>query len=171
MDPNTRSLPYIHRGEDHVANIVSSTYPDLSNNYKDLDYLRKRAILTPTNQIVAEINDYIMNKLPEDLTIYLSSDSVCKASAIVEDQALFYSIEFLNSIKLPGLLNHKLELKVGVLVILLKNINQSAGLCNGTRLIITQLAQWVIEGKIITESHVGTKVFIPRIIMITTDPK
>ena len=54
---------------------------------------------------------------------------------------------------------------------LLRNINQSEGLCNGTRLVITQLAKTVIEAKIITGSNVGAKVFIHRIIMTTTEAK
>ncbi|XP_022725009.1 uncharacterized protein LOC111281549 [Durio zibethinus] len=42
--------------------------------------------------------------------------------------------------------NHELKLKIGYVIMLLKNINQTLGLCNGTRLIITQLALSVIEG-------------------------
>ncbi|KAK3225876.1 hypothetical protein Dsin_005738 [Dipteronia sinensis] len=49
---------------DHVASIVSSTYPDLINKYKDPNYLRNRGILTPTNQTVDEINSYVLNVIP-----------------------------------------------------------------------------------------------------------
>ena len=52
---------------------------------------------------------------------------------------------------------------------LLRNLNQTAGLCNGTRLIVTQLADWVIEAKIITGTNIGSKVFIPRIILSPTE--
>jgi hemolysin-activating ACP:hemolysin acyltransferase len=47
---------------------------------------------------------------------------------------------------------------------LLRNINPSIGLCNGTRLIVTQLSARVIEAQIITRSNIGNRVFIPRII-------
>jgi ATP-dependent DNA helicase PIF1 len=43
-----------------------------------------------------------------------------------------YTKEFLNTLKFPGMPNHELKLKVGLPVMLLRNINQSAGLCNGT---------------------------------------
>ena len=46
---------------------------------------------------------------------------------------------------------------------LLRNLNQSAGLCNGTCLIITQLGDRVLEAQIITGSHIGDKVLLPRI--------
>jgi ATP-dependent DNA helicase PIF1 len=54
---------------------------------------------------------------------------------------------------------------------LLRNLNPSVGLCNGTRLIITQLGSKIIEAKIITGSHIGTKVYIPRIIISVTEHK
>jgi ATP-dependent DNA helicase PIF1 len=54
---------------------------------------------------------------------------------------------------------------VGVPILLLRNLNQSIGLCNGTRLIVKRLGQRVIEAEIITGNNVSKRVFIPRIIM------
>uniref|UniRef100_A0A453C8I6 Uncharacterized protein n=5 Tax=Aegilops tauschii subsp. strangulata TaxID=200361 RepID=A0A453C8I6_AEGTS len=56
-------------------------------------------------------------------------------------------------------------------VMLMRNINQSAGLCNGTRLTITQLGKRFIEGQVITGTNIGGKVYIPRIIMSPSDSK
>ncbi|KAM0046532.1 putative DNA helicase Pif1 [Helianthus debilis subsp. tardiflorus] len=41
--------------------------------------------------------------------------------------------------KISGLPNHRLVLKVGVPVMLLRNIDQQNGLCNGTRLQIKKI--------------------------------
>jgi ATP-dependent DNA helicase PIF1 len=76
-----------------------------------------------------------------------------------------YLVEFFNTLQFSGIANHKLELKVSVLILLLRNFNQSIGLCNGTRLIIKRLDQRVIEAKIIIGNNVGKRVFIPHIIM------
>jgi len=76
-----------------------------------------------------------------------------------------YPMEFLNTLQFSDIANHKLEFKVGVPILLLCNLNQSIGLCNGTRLIINRLGQRVIEAKIIIGNNVGKRVFIPRIIM------
>jgi len=76
-----------------------------------------------------------------------------------------YLVEFLNTLQYSDITNHKLELKVGVPILLLHNLNQSIGLCNGTRLIVKRLSQRVIEVEIITGINVGKHVFIPRIIM------
>ncbi|KAK3189482.1 hypothetical protein Dsin_029043 [Dipteronia sinensis] len=156
---------------DPVASIVSSTYPDLINKYKDPDYLRNRGSLTPTNQTADQINSYVLNVIPGETTTYLSSNSICKASRKVFDQDMMFPVEFLNSLKFPGLPNHELHLKIGIPIILLRNINPSAGLCNGTLLIVTQLVPFVIEGKLIIGSNIGIKNFIPRIIMTSSDPK
>jgi ATP-dependent exoDNAse (exonuclease V) alpha subunit len=36
---------------------------------------------------------------------------------------------------------------------LLRNLNQRAGLCNGTRLIVTSVGEWTIEAKIMNGRH------------------
>ncbi len=54
---------------------------------------------------------------------------------------------------------------MGVPILLLRNLNQSIGLCNGMRLIVKRLGQRVIEAEIITRNNVGKRVFILRIIM------
>ncbi len=76
-----------------------------------------------------------------------------------------YPMEFLDTLRFSGIANHELQLKVGVPILLLCNLNQSIGLCNGTRLIIKRLAQRVIEAETITGNNVDERVFIPRIIM------
>lgn len=54
---------------------------------------------------------------------------------------------------------------------LLRNLNQSTGLYNGTPLIVTQLGKWHVQGKILKGTNKGDLVFIPRIIMTPTDAK
>jgi len=70
--------------------------------------------------------------------------------------------EFLNTLTTSGLPNHKIKLKIGTPIMLLRNIDQSDGLCNGTRLIVTRLANHVIEAKVISGKNIGAIVYIPR---------
>jgi ATP-dependent DNA helicase PIF1 len=70
--------------------------------------------------------------------------------------------EFLSTLSTSGLPNHKIKLKVGTPIMLLRNIDQSEGLCNGTRLIVTRLADHVIGSKIISGKNIGGIVYIHR---------
>jgi len=76
-----------------------------------------------------------------------------------------YPMEFLDTLRFSGITNHEQQLKVGMPILLLRNLNQSIGLCNGTKLIVKRLGQRVIEAKIITGNNVGKRVFIPYISM------
>lgn len=48
---------------------------------------------------------------------------------------------------------------------LLRNLDQYEGLCNGTRLTVTRLANHVIEAKIISDKNIGNIIYIPTIFM------
>jgi ATP-dependent DNA helicase PIF1 len=52
---------------------------------------------------------------------------------------------------------------------LLRNIDISTGMCNGTRLIVTKLGVNVIGGVIINGSYKGESVFITRMDLIPSD--
>jgi ATP-dependent DNA helicase PIF1 len=80
---------------------------------------------------------------------------------------VLYPTEFLNSISANSFPNHKLVLKKGVIVMLLRNLNQTMGLCNGTRLLVTEHGQHVLCCIIL----IGAEVFIPRIDLNTTNVK
>ena len=54
---------------------------------------------------------------------------------------------------------------------LLRNIDQFSGLCNGTRLMITQLGTHVVEAKVISGSNIGQKVFIARMTLTPSDSR
>jgi hypothetical protein len=127
--------------------------------------LAERAILTPRNEYVDEINEYMLSQVGGDSKEYLSSDSIGKADTVGADYEALYPIEYLNSLEFAGLPKHKITLKRGVPIMLLRNLNQKEGLCNGTRLIVTNLGERVIEGQIVTGTHAGKNVSIPRIIL------
>ncbi len=126
--------------------------------------------MAPKNTNIDEVNNAILESLYEDLHMYLSANSLAlteEGASVATGVSMdsLYSVEFLNTLQFDDIANHKLELKVGVPILLLRNLNQSIGLCNGTRLIVKRLGQCVIEAEIITRNNVGKRVFIPRIIM------
>ena len=74
----------------------------------------------------------------------------------------------MNYIKLSGLPDHKLAIKVGAQIMLLRNLNPTK-LCNGSRLIITNLQNNLIEAKILTGQYKGEEVMFPKIPLIPSD--
>ncbi|XP_058726063.1 ATP-dependent DNA helicase PIF1-like [Vicia villosa] len=148
--------------EDPIKAIVEDTYPDLIHNYLDSNYLQSRAILASTIEVVDDINQYITTLIPGEEKEYFRSDSIDKSDANNFDGYEHVTPEFLNALKTSGLPNHSIKLKVGATIMLMRNLNQSEGLCNGTRLTVTRLANHVIEAKIISGKNVGNIIYIPR---------
>jgi ATP-dependent DNA helicase PIF1 len=125
--------------------------------------VQQQAVLTPTNEIADLINEHVVDLIPGTHKQYVSCDWIASQSNAGGTLDLLYSIEFLNSINSNNFPQHKLLLKEGVPIILLRNLNQSEGLCNGTRLIITTLGDMILEAQILTGTHAGKKVLIPKI--------
>ena len=121
--------------------------------------------------MVHDLNEKIMNIIPGEGRTYYSSDNVCKASVNTNEEDILYPTEFLNNLRFSGIPNHDIHLKVGSPVMLLRNLNQTEGLCNGTRLMITHLGKWSVNANIISCKNIGKIVTIPRIIMSPNDSK
>jgi len=49
-------------------------------------------------------------------------------------------------------------------------IDQANGLCNGTRLTVTHLGKSTRAATVITRKRAGTRVFIPKMNLIPSDP-
>jgi ATP-dependent DNA helicase PIF1 len=162
---------FIKDSTDPLAAIVESTYPSLLRNMIDSAFFKDRAILAPKNAIVDTINGYILDTILGEETVYLSYDSPCTGNSNVDVSDDVHTPEFLNTINSSGLPNHKIRLKVGVPIMLMRNMNQSLGMCNGTRLIVTKMGKYVIEGKVISGSNIGEKVFIPRLSLTPSDKR
>ncbi|GJX76207.1 DNA helicase [Tanacetum coccineum] len=101
--------------------------------------------------------------------VYLSADEATPHTNDCGKTELLYPNEYLNSLTFASLPPHRLELKVGAPIILLRNLNLTGGLCNGTRMIVTQLLSKVIEAQIITGTRVSEFFFLPRIPLINRD--
>ncbi|CAF1246967.1 unnamed protein product [Rotaria sordida] len=137
----------------------------------DVENFSKRSILCPRNEDVRLINERVLINLKnvEQMSFY-AIDSV-KNDDGAEDHDLQVNIpvEFLNTLNPSGLPPYKLNLKIGCIVMLLRNLLVNKGLCNGTRMNVRAFRQNVLQLEIITGSFSGTVHFIPRISLDTSN--
>ncbi|XP_029653178.1 uncharacterized protein LOC115226319 [Octopus sinensis] len=131
--------------------LKNMVFPDLSNNYNAYTWLCERAIIVLKHETVARINHEFMNKIPTVIKKYKSVDSV-----LDENQAVHYPTVFLNSLEPSGTPLHKIFLKVGVLIMLLRNSDPPI-----LRLIVKTLLSNVTEATIINGCDSGEEAFIP----------
>ncbi|XP_074374064.1 uncharacterized protein LOC141714444 [Apium graveolens] len=120
-----------------IKTLIVIIYPDFQNNLHSQEYLRLRSILTPTKVVVNDINVHILERVPGNMHTYLSQDSIEDRGVDDSDFDSSFPVEYLNSINMPCMPKHEFKLKVGVVVMLMRNLNQIMGLCNGTRMIVT----------------------------------
>ncbi|XP_050062985.1 uncharacterized protein LOC126552337 [Aphis gossypii] len=186
----------VHLGGDVTAGKFSELLLKIGN--EDFPELAGKLVITKDlGLVVTTLQELIVQIYPDIADIknkwwigygtemdYKSIDMVLKT-----DDAVHYSLEFPNALNPPGFPAHKLVLKVGAPIMLLRNLHQPK-LCNGTRLVIEcelvaagQLFLVFIEVYLNDELYEkfgsernqdfkkarGDIVLIPRITLIPTD--
>ena len=144
--------------------LADQVYPNMVENHLKTNWMDGRAILAPTNKKVDSLNNLISDSFPGQPVVLTSSDEV-----INPDDLQRYNTEYLNTLTPSGMPNHRLFLKEGMPLMLLRNLNPKMGLCNGTRLIFHKVHKnYLLECSIVGGEFNTRKILIPR---ITTRPK
>ena len=130
-------------------------------------WLEGRSILTPTNANVDLINHTMVEMAPGPEIILLSADKVDN-----EQDARSFSVEYCNTLNPTGLPRHRIVLKSGVPLMMLRNIDPSSGLVNGARMTFLSVSgnDWVMYCSIYDENaQTHMTVAIPRISLRPTE--
>ncbi|KAG5731228.1 ATP-dependent DNA helicase PIF1 [Termitomyces sp. T112] len=151
--------------DNSVTGLISSTYPHIDHHQDDQYYL-DRTILSGKNSDVEDINSEVLQRCSGEEKILQSADSVISDDENPNGLGL-YPMEYLNSLRASSLPLAKLALKIGVPVMLLRNLDTTKGLCNGTRMIVTHISTRALRCRIISgdAKFAGSIVLIPRINM------
>jgi len=123
--------------------------------------MTSKTILTPLNEDVVRVNDMVLEAFPGEVRSYRSADAIPPGEV---DNVSLYPTEFLNTIDDATIPLHTLRLKIGCTVILLRNLNTTRGLCNGTRLRVDAFFPTMLQVKIVSQgSFYGDTHLLPRI--------
>lgn len=92
IDPSWIRIPdEVKYSGDPVDAMVNEIYDELHLKYKDVEYLRDRAILTPLNENVGIINKEVLGRLPGESKIYKSCDTICRGSSTSDSAEVLYT--------------------------------------------------------------------------------
>ena len=145
----TITLPTALRQFSDPDQFIEDVYPlhVLQRPLENPDFFQERAILCSKNVNVDTINKQVMQKVTGEMVTLLSADTV--QSDLTNADMANLPAEYLQTISTSGIPPAILQLKVGMPVMLLRNLNPERGLCNGTRLIIHQIGQYILKVKIL----------------------
>jgi hypothetical protein len=148
--------------------LISKVYPlqDLQRAINVPDLFFKSAILTTRNDNVELINTKVLDLVLGVPVTLLSADTVDTS-----DEVFQVSNEHLQTPNSSSLPPSKLTLKVGCIVILLRNLNPQRGLSNGTKLVVKEIGEYVLKVAVMNGNGVDNEQieFIVRIKLTTTE--
>jgi ATP-dependent DNA helicase PIF1 len=139
-------------------------------------FVIERGILTLLNDDVNRLNKKMNERFaftrpdgtPAVRRTYLSADSVAEEEGGGGGGGgNMLPVEFLNTLRFSGVPPHELLLQEGAPVILLRNL--SAGLANGTRMIVRRLGEHLVEAEVATGPKRGESVILPRLTITPSD--
>jgi ATP-dependent DNA helicase PIF1 len=145
-ETGTTTLPdHFKCTENTISSLISMIYTGINQLPHPPDqYFAERTILTSRNNDVDDINEKMLSEFPGEEIEFLSADSI-KGNEENGEGQLMYPVEYLNSINCSGMPLHRLKLKVGCPVMILRNLNPGEGVCNGSRGVVTRTNNRVLE--------------------------
>uniref|UniRef100_A0A914I8I8 ATP-dependent DNA helicase n=1 Tax=Globodera rostochiensis TaxID=31243 RepID=A0A914I8I8_GLORO len=164
--PNLLRIPpqnVAHQMDD----VINFCFPEalFSEPLSNADAIASNAVLCPTNNDVQHINDLALDRMSGDAKEYLSIDEPLEPSDEFNTFRADFNMEAVHSEMPSGMPPHKLILKVGTPVMLIRNLDVSQGLCNGTRLQVMRGADDNLFCRILTGPRADAKqtIVIPRV--------
>ncbi len=143
-----------------LDDLINKSYHNINTNYTNPKYFADRAILTPLNEDVWDINEKVLEKIPGETYFKHSEDRIIR-----DEYCWEYPTERLWDFNTGNFPLHELKLKKHAPMMILRNIASRDGLCNGTRFTVEEVKDNIIVGKLLTGARCGQKVFIHKIIL------
>ena len=119
-----RLPPRIVAPSSDVERLIDSVFDDASR-FRDEKYMTERVILSPLNVDVTAINASVLNRLPGTSRRYTCVDTLEKLLGY--EDMVWFTPEMLAMIEAASIPPAHLDLKVGMVVMLIRNVNGNDG--------------------------------------------
>uniref|UniRef100_A0A914Z393 ATP-dependent DNA helicase n=1 Tax=Panagrolaimus superbus TaxID=310955 RepID=A0A914Z393_9BILA len=158
-NPNLIEIPEQCKSK---GDIVQEVFGDSLTNF-DAATVMKRAILATWNEDVDGLNEKVLQLLDEETeATYLAQDVYHYGDEVLQSVGEIH--EGYKTKRIKGLPNFELRLRINGIVILIRNLSIEDGLCNGTRLVVTNLLKHsLVCKKINIDGTLSEEILIPRI--------
>ena len=144
---------------DNELRLITRIFPT-KLTHQTVETCAQHVILCPTNITAMDINNRIISEILEgDIISYFSVDSQDPEQ---NEENINIPIESIHKLLPNGYPPHELKLKLGTIVIVLRNLSSNIGVVNGTRAIVCGLLQNVIQLKILTGQMKDEFILLPR---------
>lgn len=160
LSPDADGLIEIHgvKTETDIESSIDYVFPP--EVLRDPLLCSKRAIITSLNVTVDDINDLVLSRVEGEVHV-LEGRSVLDHEHLECDlNDAFCMSDHLCTVHHSGVPSHTLRLKVGIVIMLTRNLDISQGLCNSSKLVVLDISQYTLRVKTLTD---GIEHFIPRI--------
>lgn len=151
----------------NIRLFLQSVYPFLgADSDLHIDEYRSKAILAARNADVDAINEMAISLFPGSQRVYTSTDTIVDTDD--PDSAMAtYPVEFLQTLHPSGMPSHNITIKIGMPLIVLRNLDPENGMCNGTKVFVVAIYQRSILVKRYVQNAMAF--LIPRIHAFTND--
>jgi hypothetical protein len=160
LDPVIVAHKAIHTAYGDMESVIAGGDPETLT-----DYFGSRLILAPLNADISMVNSLCLSRFhgpiftSHSINLMMNEDDGTESDEAIPE-------EVLRTFSLPGFPDAEIQLKIGIPLILLRNLDLKSGLSNGTRMLLLEVKSNALRCRILTGCCIGDKVSIPKIKLI-----
>jgi len=161
-----------HNRAQSTAELIEFCFPSdlIKQPLENIEVLRNNCILAPLRKTVAEINDCIRERIPEEYSrteIIHGFDHRVRDPQTDNQNAVNIAegdIEYLHHQTPSNFPPYELRLKKGMICIMIANYDPRSGLNNGTRVLILGIYRNLLKVRILSgnSQNIGQELFVGR---------
>ena len=92
----------VHINEKFIVNGETTIYSDIKENHQNLDIITSRTMMSPKNDTTDQVNEFVMNHIPGEAKILLSTEFADSNKAAMYPTEFHYCLYLLISISISN---------------------------------------------------------------------